>query len=109
MCFNVFTGMPVVTVFKYLGTMNCTYHWQENRLSYLNLAPFADGQMEPTNMSFSITKTQAAGEQWFVGLDIMTRIIICREKNPWNRLEFVASNDLMVRFGTVSKFEHYSK
>jgi hypothetical protein len=60
--------------------MNCTYHWQENRLSYLNLAPFADGHMEPTNMSFLITKTGAAGELWFAGLDTMTRIIMNHEK-----------------------------
>jgi hypothetical protein len=100
--------MPVITFFKYLRTKNCTYQCQENGRSYLNPALFAEGQMELTNMSFLITKTGAAGEQWFVGLDIMTRIIICQEKKPWNRPEFVTLSDLTVRSGTVSQFDHYS-
>jgi hypothetical protein len=72
--------MPVVTFFKYLRTKNCTYQCQENGLSYLNPVLFAEGQMELTNMSFLITKTGAAGELWFAGLDTMTRIIMNHEK-----------------------------
>jgi hypothetical protein len=92
-----------------MGTMNCTYQCQEKGLSYPSLALFAEGQMELTNMSFLTTKTSAAGEQWFAGLDTMTRIIMNHEKKPWNHPEFATSNDLTVRSGTVSQFDHYSK